>query len=160
MLPLSRSQPRGPSPSHQGKIDHFVVLFMENRAFDHLFGCQVSGERSPSSECQHRAAFHWCSMHCCFSDPLRLCHCHVHHLGCQHRPGIDGIPKHGRDIPIDPADPSKGSVHVSCGTAKLVCDPGPSTGSPWQGFWGQHFSPACAKNASHVPYGGAACQVR
>eukprot|EP01043_Picozoa_sp_COSAG02_P063326 COSAG02_NODE_8944_length_2388_cov_15.331149_3_plen_74_part_01 len=32
-------EPMGPAPSHQDKIDHFVVLFMENRAFDHLFGC-------------------------------------------------------------------------------------------------------------------------
>ena len=84
---------------------------------------------------------------------------HITTSRCQDRPGIDGIPKGGRDIPIDPANPAKGSVHVSCGTAKLVCDPGPSIGSPWQGFWGQHFSPACAKNSSHLPYGGPACHA-
>ena len=53
-------EPLSSPPPRQDKIDHVVVLFMENRAFDHLFGCQVSGKRSPSSECQHRAALHWC----------------------------------------------------------------------------------------------------
>jgi len=27
------------SPPHQNKIEHFVVLFLENRASDHIFGC-------------------------------------------------------------------------------------------------------------------------
>ena len=30
---------RGPAPPHQSKIDHFVVLYMENHAADHFFGC-------------------------------------------------------------------------------------------------------------------------
>ena len=29
----------GATPPHQSKIEHFVVLFMENRAFDHMLGC-------------------------------------------------------------------------------------------------------------------------
>ena len=28
-----------PAPPNAGKIKHFVTLLMENRAFDHLFGC-------------------------------------------------------------------------------------------------------------------------
>lgn len=31
--------PLYPTPPHQSKVDHFVVLFMENRAADHFFGC-------------------------------------------------------------------------------------------------------------------------
>ena len=77
-----------------------------------------------------------------------------HLFGCQDRPGIDGVPKGGHDVPVDPADPSKGSVHVSCGSAKLVCDPGPS-----MSMWGQHFSKECAANASHYPFGGPGCQA-
>jgi hypothetical protein len=32
-------KPRFPTPPHQSKIDHFVVLYMENHAADNLFGC-------------------------------------------------------------------------------------------------------------------------
>jgi hypothetical protein len=32
-------RPLGPPPPRQDKIDHMVVLFMENRAFDHILGC-------------------------------------------------------------------------------------------------------------------------
>ena len=32
-------KPLGPPPPRQSKIEHFVVLFMENRAFDHMLGC-------------------------------------------------------------------------------------------------------------------------
>lgn len=32
-------QPRGRAPPRQSKIDHVVVLFMENHAADHFFGC-------------------------------------------------------------------------------------------------------------------------
>jgi phospholipase C len=35
---FGRVEPMGATPPHQSKIDHFVILFMENRAFDHLFG--------------------------------------------------------------------------------------------------------------------------
>ena len=31
--------PRGPAPPRQSKIDHFVVLYMENHAADNMFGC-------------------------------------------------------------------------------------------------------------------------
>ena len=40
------------------------------------------------------------------------------------KPGVDGIPTGGRLIPIDPNDPSKGSVNVTCGTATHVCHGG------------------------------------
>ena len=30
-----------PPPTRQGKIDHFVVVFMENHAFDHMLGCMT-----------------------------------------------------------------------------------------------------------------------
>eukprot|EP01044_Picomonas_judraskeda_P013718 COSAG03_NODE_2101_length_3123_cov_69.440807_1_plen_308_part_10 len=32
---------RRAQPPHQDKVDHMVVLFMENRAFDHIFGCML-----------------------------------------------------------------------------------------------------------------------
>ena len=28
-------------PRRQQKVDHFVVLYQENRAFDHMFGCML-----------------------------------------------------------------------------------------------------------------------
>jgi phospholipase C len=34
-------EPRATPPPRQSKIDHLVVLFMENRAFDHIFGCML-----------------------------------------------------------------------------------------------------------------------
>jgi phospholipase C len=34
-------RPHAPPLRSQEKIDHFVVLFMENRAFDHLLGCML-----------------------------------------------------------------------------------------------------------------------
>ena len=66
-----------PPPRRQQKIDHFVVVYMENRAFDHIFGCHD-------------------------------------------KPGIDGVPKDGHQVPVDPHNASKGFVNVTCGTAKLV----------------------------------------
>jgi phospholipase C len=98
--------PRGPTPTHQDKIDHFVVLYMENRAFDHVFGC--------------------------------------HDV-----PGLDGII--GHTIPVDPQDPSKGVVNVTCGTAKMVCDPGPS-----MGMWAQHFGNSSCTHK--YPYCGPGAQ--
>ena len=45
---------RGPPPPRQDKIDHFVVLYMENHAADHFFGCMdlpgfdsIKGHRIP-----------------------------------------------------------------------------------------------------------------
>ena len=99
---FGRVEPHGPTPPHQNKTDHFVVLFMENRAFDHMFGC-------------HDKA------------------------------GVDGIINH--TVPVDPDDTSKGVINVTCGTAKLVCDPGPK-----MGMWAQHFK--TPSDASKYPYGG------
>lgn len=103
-------EPMGPAPTHQDKIDHFVVLFMENRAFDHLFGCLD-------------------------------------------KPGVDGVPKGGHFIPKDPNNESAGTVHVTCGTAKLVCDPGPS-----MSMWGQHFNSSSSQCTSKYPYCGPDAQ--
>ena len=71
---------RSQTPAHQQKIDHFVVLYMENHATDHF-------------------------------------------LGCMDLPGFDGIAG-GHTIPIDPDDPTKGVVNVSCGTSPYVCTDG------------------------------------
>eukprot|EP00041_Stephanoeca_diplocostata_P025155 m.651968 g.651968 ORF g.651968 m.651968 type:complete len:591 (-) comp22686_c0_seq1:2013-3785(-) len=70
-----------PTPPHQNKIDHFVVLLMENHAYDNMFGCMDL-------------------------------------------PGADGV-RDGHSIPIDPSDPSKGVVNVTCGTPPYVCTGGP-----------------------------------
>ena len=70
------------TPPRQDKIDHFVVLYMENHAADHYFGC----------------------------------------MGL---PGFDGI-EPGHSFPVDPDDPSKGIVNVTCGNATYVCAAGPS----------------------------------
>ena len=79
---FGRIEPVMPTPSRQHKIDHFVVLYMENHAADNYFGC----------------------------------------MGL---PGFDGIEK-GHSIPVDPNDPSKGVVNVTCdGSAPYVCRSGP-----------------------------------
>ena len=69
---------------HQSKIEHIVVMLVENHSFDNM-------------------------------------------LGCMGLPGADGIdPINGHSVPIDPTDPSKGSVTMKCGTADYVCKGGPS----------------------------------
>ena len=79
---FGRIEPVMPTPQKQDKIDHFVVLYMENHAADNYFGC----------------------------------------MGL---PGFDGIEK-GHSIPVDPNDPSKGVVNVTCdGSAPYVCRSGP-----------------------------------
>jgi hypothetical protein len=50
-------------------------------------------------------------------------------------------------VPVDPDDASKGVINVTCGTAKLVCDPGPS-----MSMWAQHFKKE--SDANKYPYGG------
>ena len=101
-------EPMGPTPPHQEKVDHFVILFMENRAFDHLFGCHD-------------------------------------------KPGIDGV-HGGHAVPVDPGNASKGYVNVTCGTAKLVCDPGPR-----MQMWAQHFN-SSSTCAGQYPYCGPQAQ--
>ena len=51
-------------------------------------------------------------------------------LGCMGLPGVDGVPKGGMQLPVDPNDPSAGVVNVSCGTGKYVCDKGPCSPPP------------------------------
>ena len=48
---------RGPAPPRQSKIDNFVVLYMENHASDHFFGCMdlpgydgIRGHRIPKPD--------------------------------------------------------------------------------------------------------------
>jgi hypothetical protein len=41
-----------------------------------------------------------------------------------------------RSLPIDPKDPSKGSVQVTCGTANYICKGGPPSS-----LWSQKFGP-------------------
>jgi phospholipase C len=89
-------------PPHQNKIDHFVVLFMENHAFDHL-------------------------------------------LGCQDVPGIDGIAA-GHSVPVDPLDPSKGLINITCGKAPYICPSGPG----YDTFSGKF--PARGGNPNFYPY--------
>ena len=56
-------------------------------------------------------------------------------------------------MPKDPNNESAGSVHVTCGTAKLVCDPGPS-----MSMWGQHFNSSASECTSKYPYCGPDAQ--
>ena len=73
------------------KIDHFVVLLMENRPFDQIFGCMAGeGELAPGAD------------------------------------GINGT----RSLPKDPHDPAAGTLDVTCGTGRYVCE---SSGGylPW-----------------------------
>ena len=100
-------RPPPPQPPHQDKIEHFVVLYMENRPFDHIFGCMLDNEGL--------------------------------------MPGADGV-KDGQRILIDPDDPSKGSVNISCGTAQMVC-PGYASYS----LFAPKFKPD-AKNVGTYPY--------
>ena len=78
---------RSTTPPRQDKIDHFVVLMMENHATDHF-------------------------------------------LGCMDLPGLDGI-RGGHSFPIDPADPTKGVVNVTCGTSPYVCSGAPGYQVGW-----------------------------
>jgi phospholipase C len=75
-------QRRVDPPPRQKKIDHFVVLYMENQAM------------------------------------LRT-------LGCMDLPGMDGLPKEGMRLPVDPKNASKGMVNITCGTGEYVCKSGP-----------------------------------
>ena len=70
------------SPPRQKKIDHFVVLLMENRAFDNV-------------------------------------------LGCLDKPGLDGI-ANGHAVPVDPTDPSRGLINITCGQGEYMCKAAPS----------------------------------
>eukprot|EP01051_Picozoa_sp_SAG22_P015777 SAG22_NODE_2117_length_2985_cov_6.178794_3_plen_578_part_00 len=107
-LALRCSDAAAPSARGGGKIDHFVVLLMENRPFDQMLGC-LAGEGELAA-------------------------------------GATGIGAEGRSIPIDAADPTKGSVNVTCGTGAYVCRGGGY--APW--------SPKFASNGSDAhfyPYG-------
>jgi len=91
-------------PPHQRKIEHFIVLLKENRAFDHI-------------------------------------------AGCMDLPGADSgaTMKRNRSLPVDPKDPSKGFINVTCGSAKYVCNPGPGSSC-----WSQKF--AKGAQVSTYPY--------
>jgi len=92
---------------HQSKIEHFVVLYMENRPFDHIFGCMLQNEGL--------------------------------------MPGADGV-THGQPIAVDPDDPSKGYVNITCGTAEMVCKGGAS-----YSLFAPKFKPG-AGNVATFPY--------
>jgi len=101
---------KGP-PSHP-KIEHFVVLLMENRGFDHFFGCMLGDH-----------------------------------------PEVDGIPSAGHLIPVDPSDPSKGTVNATegCGNASYVCK-----GEYGFGLYDGHFDANVSRGSaaeSTFPYG-------
>ena len=82
---LGSMEPTGPAPKHQEKIDHFVILFMENRAFDHLFGCHdkpgIDGVAGGHQVCL-----------VCLSAVIKHCSCmpppptHTHSVFASHRP--------------------------------------------------------------------------
>jgi phospholipase C len=101
-------EPLASPPPRQRKIDHMVVLFMENRAFDHVLGC-IAGNK----------------------------------------PGVTGIPRGGRQIPVDGTNLSKGFVNITCGTAQQVCTGGGAYDT---------FSPKFAPPVGNCgPYGTGNC---
>jgi phospholipase C len=98
-------EPLSSPPPRQAKVDHVVVLLMENRAFDHILGCMLGD-----------------------------------------KPGIDGIPASGHQIPADFTNTSAGVLNISCGTAEYVC----------AGYGGYELfdSKMCpGANRSKYPYG-------
>jgi hypothetical protein len=64
-------------------------------------------------------------------------------------PGADSAATmtRNRSLPIDPLDPAKGSVNVTCGTAAYVCHGGTSY-STWSGKFNG------SDGDSHFPYAG------
>lgn len=98
---FGKLSPKVKTPPRQQKIDHVVVLYMENRPADHFFGCMDL-------------------------------------------PGFDGI-RGGHSFPQNAADPTKGSVQVTCGTAEYVCRAGPDYDT-----FASKFPPG--GNASIFPY--------
>jgi phospholipase C len=111
---FSKIRPVRSPPTRQEKIAHFVVLLMENRAFDNV-------------------------------------------LGCLDKPGIDGIPPAGHTVPIDPSDPSKGVVNISCGHGEFMCDAAPSYDTfapkfPKDGTSNPHSYPYSPQSDSYSGY--------
>ena len=70
-----------------------------------------------------------------------------HIIGCMDLPGADSAATMARNrtLLVDPSDPSKGSVNVTCGTANYVCE-----GGPGSSLWSQKF--ASGANVATAPY--------
>ena len=66
-------------------------------------------------------------------------------FGCMGLEGFDGI-RAGHTLPVDPDDPSKGVVHVSCGSAPYVC-----TNAPGYDTFASKF-PLNGSNPHSYPY--------
>eukprot|EP01045_Picozoa_sp_COSAG04_P033340 COSAG04_NODE_6866_length_1238_cov_2.514486_1_plen_110_part_10 len=71
-----------------------------------------------------------------------------HTFGCMAGEGVIGIEgiNGTHELPIDPDDVSKGSVNVTCGSAKYVCEHGPPY-SMWGGRQELGQSPAQQRRA-------------
>lgn len=72
-----------------------------------------------------------------------------HIIGCMDLPGADSAATmtRNRTLLIDPSDPSKGSVNVTCGTANYVCK-----GGPGSSLWSQKFPTGRNVNVATAPY--------
>ena len=72
-----------------------------------------------------------------------------HIIGCMDLPGADSAATmtRNRTLLIDPSDPSKGSVNVTCGTANYVCK-----GGPGSSLWSQKFPTGSEVNVATAPY--------
>ncbi len=72
-----------------------------------------------------------------------------HIIGCMDLPGADSAATmtRNRTLLIDPSDPSKGSVNVTCGTANYVCK-----GGPGSSLWSQKFPTGSDVNVATAPY--------
>jgi phospholipase C len=72
-----------------------------------------------------------------------------HIVGCMDLPGADSAATmtRNRTLQVDPSDPSKGSVNVTCGTANYVCEAGPPSS-----LWNQKFAAGDDVNVAKYPY--------
>lgn len=121
-----------PRPKTQSKIDHFVVLYMEN----HTPVCCKAGRISYSLVAQTTAHSHHAHAHTSHASlfttplgaPLLFSNGQDHFFGCMDLPGhgdgpFEGIKNHS--VPADPSDPTGEQIKIECGTSPYVCQGGP-----------------------------------
>jgi hypothetical protein len=117
---------RAVPPPRQDKIDHFVVLYMENQAFLRTLGCQDLPGLDGVGCARPRPA----------PPPLFPCPSTSHHWPPVTPPSpaatsqaltrcfLLQVHKDGMQIRRDPKNKSAGMVNITCGTGQYVCKKG------------------------------------